>query len=185
MDRRQKRSREAIFEAFNTLITQKKYSDITVQDITDRANVGRSTFYAHFDTKDALLREMCTDLFNHVVRDHDAAERTHDFSGEANDANSIITHIFYHMRDNRCNIVGILNGESGSLFLHFFEQYLIDVFKNELHGKLRQVDVPEDYLYHQISSGFVSTLNWWIQGGMKQSPETVERYFRSVMAAVL
>jgi len=185
MDRRQKKSREAIFAAFNSLITQKKYADITVQDIADRANVGRSTFYAHFDTKDALLREMCTSLFDHVVRDHDEAEKTHDFSGGANDADSVITHILYHMRDNRCNIAGILSGESGELFLHSFRQDLVRVFQNELHGRLRQVDVPEDYLYYHISCSFVDTLRWWIQGGMKEPPETVERYFRSVMAAVL
>jgi AcrR family transcriptional regulator len=185
MDRRQKKSREAIFAAFSSLITQKKYSDITVQDITDRANVGRSTFYAHFDTKDALLREMCTELFDHVVSEHGEAEETHDFSGGGNDAESIITHILYHIRDNHYNIVSILNGESGNLFLHYFKQYLVSVFKNELHGRPRKADVPEDYLYHHISCSFVDTLNWWIQGGLKEPPETVEHYFRSVMASVL
>ena len=147
--------------------------------------MGRSTFYAHFDTKDALLREMCTELFDHVVHDHDAAEKTHDFSGEANDTDSIITHILYHIKDNHCNIAGILDSESGGLFQYYFRQYLVDIFRNELHGKLRQVDVPEEYLYHHISCSFVDTLNWWVQNGMQQSPETVERYFRSVMAAVL
>jgi AcrR family transcriptional regulator len=185
MDRRQKRTREAIFEAFNSLIMQKKYADITVQDIADRADIGRSTFYAHFETKDDLLREMCTDLFDHVVSEHDTAEETHDFSGNSNDAESIITHILYHIKDNHYNIVGILSGESGNLFLHFFKEYLLKVFKSELLGKLRTVDVPDDYLYNHISCSFVDTLNWWIQGGMKQSPETVERYFRIVMSGVL
>ena len=185
MDRRQQKSREAIMEAFGSLITRKRYTDITVQDIIDRANVGRSTFYAHFDTKDALLGEMCTELFDHVVNSHAAAEETHDFSGNANDTDSVVTHILYHVRDNHYNIVGILKGESGGLFLHYFKQNLIGVFKYELRGRLKQVDVPEDYLYHQISTSFVDTLNWWIQDGMKEPPETVERYFRSVMAAVL
>ncbi|MPM21437.1 hypothetical protein SDC9_67881 [bioreactor metagenome] len=185
MDRRQRKSREAIFGAFNSLITQKKYTDITVQDIIDRADVGRSTFYAHFDTKDSLLSEMCTELFDHVVRDHDEAEETHDFSGGDNDTDSIITHILYHLKDNHHNIVGIFKGESGDLFLRFFKQYLTIVFKDELCGKLKQVDVPEGYLYHHISCSFVDTLNWWIKNEMKQSPETVEGYFHSVMAAVL
>lgn len=167
------------------MLQQKKYADITVQDITDRANVGRSTFYAHFDTKDALLREMCTELFDHVVCDHEEAEKTHDFSRDKNDTDSIMTHILYHIKDDHYHIVGILNGESGSLFLQFFKQYLRSIFENELHGKLKEVDVPEAYLYHHISCSFVDTLNWWIQGGMKQSPETVEQYFRRVMSAVL
>ena len=80
MDRRQKKSRDAIFNAFGVLLSRKSYTKITVQEIIDEANVGRSTFYAHFETKDDLLREMCTDLFNHVFSEHLDSESTHDFS---------------------------------------------------------------------------------------------------------
>lgn len=185
MDRRQRKSREAIFAAFISLLAHKKYTDITVQDIIDRADVGRTTFYAHFVTKDALLEELCTELFDHVVSDHDEAEETHDFSGEENDTESIITHILYHLRDNQKNMIGIFSGESGDMFFRFFKQYLIKIFEIELKSELKKVDVPDDYLYHHISCSFVETLRWWMQNGMKQTPEEVERGFRCVMAAVM
>ena len=56
MDRRQRKTREAIFSAFTELLSQKDYTQITVGEIIALADVGRATFYAHFETKDYLLK---------------------------------------------------------------------------------------------------------------------------------
>ena len=61
MDRRQKKTREAIFNAFCELLSKKRYEQITVGEIIERADVGRATFYAHFETKDFLLKELCAE----------------------------------------------------------------------------------------------------------------------------
>lgn len=184
MDRRQKKTRAAIFAAFNELLTEKSYHQITVQDIIDRANVGRTTFYDHFETKDELLKEMCATLFDHVFSDMLSAESTHDFSLSDGSSREVITHMIYHLRDNRRNILGILACESGEMFLQFFRQYLKDVFSSCLPVQGRQ-DLPEDFLLNHVSGSFVNMVEWWIKRGLKETPEQLAAYFDAVTQPVL
>ncbi|MCQ2501769.1 MAG: TetR/AcrR family transcriptional regulator, partial [Lachnospiraceae bacterium] len=76
MDRRQKKTRMAVYEAFTSLLETKSYGNITVQEIIDRADIGRSTFYSHFETKDELLKSLCTDIFEHVFAEDLGKEKT-------------------------------------------------------------------------------------------------------------
>src|SRR5215216_5723876 len=61
-DRRSRRTRRMLGEALMTLMLEKRYDTITVQEIIDRANVGRSTFYAHYLDKDDLRQSAIADL---------------------------------------------------------------------------------------------------------------------------
>ena len=181
MDRRQQKTRNAIFDAFSELLSQKSFSKITVQEIIDAANVGRTTFYAHFETKDDLLREMCTEIFAHVFSDTLRAENTHDFSFATGKSDVLITHILYHLRDNKKNILGILGCESGELFIRFFRQYLDKSFASRMieSGSLKY-DMPQDFLVNHISGSFVNMVQWWIKNGLAQSPEEMASYFSAV-----
>lgn len=187
MDRRQQKTRNAIFEAFSTLLSSKSYTRITIQEIIDEANIGRSTFYSHFETKDDLLKEMCTDLFSHVFSESLDTESTHDFSLAGGNPGSMITHILYHLRDNKKNIIGILTCESSELFLRFFKQYLNElIIQHLLVGVERKnTDAPEDFLVNHIAGSFVEMVQWWLKNSMRQSPEELARYFLSVITPII
>ncbi|MBF6171744.1 TetR/AcrR family transcriptional regulator [Nocardia blacklockiae] len=68
-DRRVRRTRRALHEALIGLMLERGYARVTVQDILDRADVGRSTFYAHFRNKDDLLVGSSTDYLRRAVAD--------------------------------------------------------------------------------------------------------------------
>jgi len=120
MDRRQQKTRAAIFRAFNRLLEEKHFNNITVQEILDEANIGRSTFYSHFETKDELLKEMCTDIFEHVFSEEIMSEEHHDFSAHSTFKDRI-THILYHLQEKQQSVKGLFSGECGEIFLRYLK----------------------------------------------------------------
>ena len=187
MDRRQKRTRNAIFSAFSELLSQKSFSKITVQDIIDAADVGRTTFYAHFETKDDLVREMCAEIFDHVIFDGIKAEHCHYYGISHGEPQDIIPHILFHVRSNQKNIIGILSCESGELFLRYFKQYISEVFSSWIveTPETQEKQVPRDFLIDHVSSSFVNMVQWWIKNDMEQSPEELTAYFLAVTGSMI
>ena len=179
MDRRQKRTKDAIFRAFGSLLEQKKYESITVQDIIDEADIGRSTFYTHFETKDELLKTMCTDIFHHVFTDELPQEAARSRRCDHTQLELKLGHVLYHLRENKVNLKGLLASQSSQLFLSFLKDYLRQLFSQYLPALC--CDVPEDYLLHFLAGSFAETVKWWVAQNMTEAPETVARHFMAVI----
>lgn len=179
MDRRQRKTRNAIFGAFVSLLSQKHYHHISVGEIIERADVGRATFYAHFETKDFLLKELCAELFAHLfaAETGDANDRGQIFECQAPD--SVFLHLFQHLKRNDNNLLVLLSCESNELFLKYFKAELYAFVKEHLYlfEARRDPDLPEDFWIHHISAVLVDTVIWWISNKMKESPEVITRYF--------
>lgn len=110
MDRRQRKTRQAIYAAFEGLMAEQHYSEVTVAQVIKRADIGRSTFYAHFETKDELLNQMCVEMFTHIFEGVDEHCVTHA-TLEAKDLTGMLAHLLYHLRDTHHGICGKLLGE--------------------------------------------------------------------------
>ena len=128
MDRRQQKTRTAIYDALTKLLRKRRFEDITVQEIIDEANIGRSTFYSHFETKDQLLEQMCDEMFSHVFSESLMPEKSHDFSANHEEMKALLEHILWHIKDHEDNISSIMYGESEKLFTRYFSRYLEDAF---------------------------------------------------------
>lgn len=186
MDRRQKRTRDAIFTAFETLLEQKSYSHITVQDILNVANIGRSTFYAHFETKDSLLKAICQDLFQHIVDSAVDASHTQGLYSTQAAPKSVFCHLLQHLEKND-NMVRLLCGENGNLFRQYFKDSLNELIRTQVlcdRGD-KNPDLPMDFLANHISGSFVEMVLWWLKGNRPYTPEELDRYFRTVIQPVL
>jgi len=179
MDRRQRKSREAIFRAFTELLSEKSYAQITVGEIIELADVGRATFYSHFETKDYLLKELCEELFCHIFdsMDNERISHRHIFKCDAPD--SVFLHLFQHLQKNDNNILGLLSCPNNELFLQYFKADLYQLVENQLDLFKTEKNkiLPKSFRINHISSVFVETVKWWVDNGMKESPETITEYF--------
>lgn len=187
MDRRQYKTRAAIFTAFSKLLSEKSYSKITVQEIIDTANIGRTTFYAHFETKDDLLKALCEKLFGHIISSAMDCKHTHGLYSDGNAPESVFCHLLQHLQENENNILELLSCESSELFLRYFKNSLNELIKNQYINQNRKssTDISQDFLVNHISGSFVEMVLWWIKGNMKQTPEELDRYFRIVIEPIL
>lgn len=179
MDRRQRKSREAIFKSFTELLSEKNVNQITVGDIIERANVGRATFYAHFETKDYLLKELCAELFCHLFDSTDEHRHSHEHIFKCDSTDSVFLHLLRHLQKNDNQILELLSCQNNELFLHYFKAGLSELAKNQLPLFETEASkkLPQDLWVQHISSTFIETVRWWMAQHMSEEPETIHEYF--------
>ena len=91
-------------QRFSSLLAEKSYSKVTVQEIIDTANIGRTTFYAHFETKDDLLKALCEVLFDHIISSAADCTHTHGLYSDKDAPESVFCHLLHHLQENEHNI---------------------------------------------------------------------------------
>ena len=183
MDRRQRKTREGIFKAFIGLLAKKNFNQITVGEIIERADVGRATFYAHFETKDFLLKELCEELFCHIFDALEEDGRHHKHIFECDTSAPVILHLLQHLQKNDNHILELLGGENNELFLRYFKENLLCLIQRQsgfFEGKKPEF-VSDDFWFHHIVATLADTIRWWIDRGVKESAETVYAYLLAVV----
>ena len=183
MDRRQKKTKEAIFKAFTSLLSKKSYNQISVQEIIDEADIGRTTFYAHFETKDYLLKDLCEELFGHIINTAMGLPHGHYHYSCGNETDSVFLHLLRHLQENDSNILELLSSQNNEIFLKYFKSNLKKLILTQYadKGLLKNSKLPEDYLVNHISASFVETVDWWLSHQMKETPEKINEYFLAVI----
>ncbi len=186
MDRRQRKTRDAIFSAFIQLLSEKNVNKITVSDIIERADIGRATFYSHFETKDFLIKELCDELFCHIFdcMDEHHIEHKHIFNCNAPD--SVFVHLLQHLQKNDNNILELLSGCNNELFHSYFEQGLKTLIasQDDIYSYCKRMDLPLDFWTSHVASTFVELVKWWVNSNMQISAQDVAVIFLKTIHAV-
>ena len=170
-DRRINKTKKAIYQAFLQLLNSKRYETITVQEIIDLADVGRSTFYSHYESKELLLDELCRYLFHHLF------EREKHLSTE-----DYLAHIFLHFKKNQDHITSLLLSKN-DYFLRQLQRELEHHVYPMLADTLRKAhpNLPASYLQHLVITNFTETLTWWLKKGQDFTEQEVVQFYLDLL----
>lgn len=184
-DRRVQRTRALLLSALLDLIAEKGYEDVTVQDIVDRANVGRSTFYAHFLDKRELLLTGLDSLHEFLIQQ----QSTRDLGAKPRERLlrfSLV--LFEHVQSNIQFCRALLGTQSGAIVEPRIKQILGDFVGRDIDGCIspgRALALPRDVIVQFTVSAYLGMLRWWMDQPVPCSPEQIDRQFRALAVPAL
>lgn len=178
-DRRVRRTQQLLRAALFALIQEKGFERLSVQDIIDRANVGRATFYAHFDNKEDLLLSGF-DAFRDSLRERQREalstratvdEKVFAFSHD----------MLAHVDEHRHLFNAMAGKQSGAVIQSVFRKLVIDLVRDDLKAMIEGIEshrAVTDAVVEFIAGGFFGLLVWWLGSKDRLSVEEMNAVFR-------
>ena len=174
VDRRIVRTRDILGDALMALMHEKSFDDITVQEVLDRAGVGRSTFYTHYRDKDDLFLSDVEEFFERFAT---SLERR----GASGRRLAPVSEIFAHVRESRELYAALVT--SGKL--NDIQELGRGVFARSIERRLKEMasessgnwQVAQSYA---LAGSLFSLLDWWINKGMIAEPKEMDDLFHKL-----
>ena len=165
-DRRSQRSRQMITEALLDLLMEKKFNDITIQEITDTANVGRATFYLHYRNKEECLVQLLTGGFDSLVAEIDQMtdKKNRDFV-------EVLEKVFQYTCKNRKLYFALLSDNPKANIMGDVQNYIREKM-------IKSIPIPQDIdpvLREAISVNLTGSLIAMVLWLLKEEPQLTPR----------
>lgn len=169
-DRRIERTRDSLRNALMQLVQEKGYDAITIQDIADKANIGRSTFYLHYETKDDLLLDHhadFTEALNLRVLSPD------ELRSDTPQAEMI--QFLQEMFDGKFIYFAIKRAKDADVILAGIRQQMIGRLEIAIKSAFpeQEANIPLDALLTYIIGAQLSLIDWWLSNHTGHSAETI------------
>lgn len=164
-DRRIKKTRRAIAEAFWALMEERKFHEITVNDVAARAEISRTTFYHHYTDKFHWLEQTICDYLQSLTADYSDTDLQNKEL-----LISRLTELFRNIshEPRLCRL--ILINENHQLLYNFFRNSLLEEYRR-LNGAAAIPTPAEDLTVHFIATSTSAFIEWWVRNNGIFSPE--------------
>ncbi|MEM7800261.1 MAG: TetR/AcrR family transcriptional regulator [Chloroflexota bacterium] len=172
-DRRVRRTRKLLQDALISLLRRKRLGKIQIKEIVEEADVSRTTFYQHFETKEELLFSLIDDVFEEIHR----AVFYERENGEAVDILRLLTSSFEQWRLHSEALRWVLQVENKDLLIAALRVH-IEAFKQEVDKHIPPnpaFRVYDEHGFSFVSGGLYMLINQWISNGMQESAETMAK----------
>ncbi len=187
VDRRVRRTRRALQKALVQLILEEGYDSVTIEEITDRADLGRTTFYLHFKDKEALLMEAIDTICEDFIEEHSTLLEAIDGSEDtlkkirSNLDERILYHIFAYSRQHADLYKVMLRGEGGVKASQRFTNIIREeTIKRLKHVKGLKTKVPMEIFAVFFSGTLIEMITWWLEEGQPYTIEEMVAYFQQL-----
>ncbi len=179
MDRRVQRTRQSLHQALIALMIEKGYDAVTIGDIVDRANVGRSTFYAHYTDKEDLLDSGFKNLSKQLLGYQRAALAMKGSFRERGFAFSLA--FFEHVDGHRRVYHAIVGRKTGAVVMDALRSLLAELVRNDL-AKLAPGEgpggIPRGAVVQFVVGALMAVITWWLDEKSTLSPAQANAIFR-------
>ena len=178
VDRRVCRTRRSLSDALVGLILEKRFDAITVQEVIDRADVGRSTFYAHFRGKEDLFLSDWKRLLDGFV--------AHIEWGRAGRGRFVpVRWLFGHVGEFRRFYRALVRSRKTEWLFETGRAHLTESIESSLTSWLSgrpAPSVPAPVLASYLACEIVGLLRWWLDHDMPDTPERMDEIFHALVA---
>jgi AcrR family transcriptional regulator len=186
-DRRVQRTRQQLQKALIELIGERGYEAITIQDIVARANVGRTTFYLHYRSKDDLFiscHEVIVSEFQPGPLYPHSLSREELLSPEAPPG---MTSAYRHLLDARARLYPIFQGKDGPLILRRIREWSAQAIEANLRAAFAEADstIPLDVLANYLAGAQIALVQWCLEKRQPHTPENLAQTFHRLQRAVI
>lgn len=184
-DRRVKRTRERLQKALIELIEEREYDAITVQDIADRADMGRTTFYLHYNSKDDLFMS-CHQAI--VSQFHFGPHYAH--SREAMLAPGTpqeLTLAYQHLEEAWGRLQPVFQGKDGSLILRQIRDRSAQEIEAGLRAAFSETEsaIPYDVLANYLAGAQLALVHWWLEKRRSHTAEDLAQALHRLQRAAI
>lgn len=170
IDRRVRRTKEAINRAFLELFTEKEFDKITINDIANRADVNRGTVYLHYADKYELLDKCIEDHLNNMILSCSFTRLSQEKPDRA-DAIERLKSLFIYLDENFSFFSAMLANKKTSAFRERMLEIISSSIKKGIGMEGTNQDMDEELIIQFMAAAFVGTVEKWILDHMPNSPE--------------